>query len=88
MNAAAVPASKQIDFQGGYERSIGALNLALFGANMILLHGGICAELTHHPIQAVLDDDLAGMIGRFTEGIDFNDETLAIDLIETFDPRS
>jgi trimethylamine--corrinoid protein Co-methyltransferase len=85
-NAAAVPASKQIDFQGGYERAISALNFALSGANMILLHGGISAELTHHPVQAVLDDDLAGMIGRFMDGIHVNDETLAIDLIEKVGP--
>ena len=33
-----------------------------------------------------MDDDLAGMIGRFMEGIDVNDETLAIDLIEAVGP--
>ena len=85
-NGAAIPASKRIDFQGGYERAMSTLLFALSGANFILLHGGISSELTHHPVQAILDDDIAGMVGRFLEGITVNDETLAIDLIEEVGP--
>jgi trimethylamine--corrinoid protein Co-methyltransferase len=33
-----------------------------------------------------LDDDVAGMIGRFIEGVDVNDDTLAVDLIEEVGP--
>ncbi len=36
--------------------------------------------------QAVLDDDVAGMIGRFIEGVEVSDETLAIDLISDVGP--
>ena len=78
----AIPVSKRIDFQGGYERAISALLFTLCGANVITLHGGISSELTHHPLQAILDDDLVGMIGRFIKGVEVSDETLAIDLIE------
>ena len=85
-NGAAIPVAKRIDFQGGYERAISSLLFALSGANFILLHGGISSELTHHPVQAILDDDLAGMVGRFLEGITINDETLAIELIEQVGP--
>ena len=46
------------------------------------MHG----EVTYHPVQSVLDDDIAGMIGRFVEGVKVNDETLAIDLIEEVGP--
>ena len=59
---------------------------ALSGANVITLHGGVHGELTHHPIQAILDDDIAGMIGRFIEGVEVNEETLALDLIDEVGP--
>ena len=85
-NGAAVPASKRIDFQAGYERAINATIFALSGANFILMHGGVAAELTHHPLQAILDDDICGMIGRFLEGIDVSEDSLAVDLIEEVGP--
>jgi trimethylamine--corrinoid protein Co-methyltransferase len=78
--------SKEIDFQAGYERSMFAVIAALSGANIIQLHGGIHAEITSHPIQAILDDDVAGMVGRFLEGITVTDDTLAIDLIHKVGP--
>jgi len=62
------------------------MTAALSGANIIGLQGAISSELTHHPVQAILDDDIAGMVGRFLEGIEVNDETLAIDLIEEVGP--
>ncbi len=85
-NTATIPSSKRTDFQGGYEKAISALLFALSGASLILLHGGVSSELSHHPVQAILDDDLAGMVGRFIEGVAVNDETLAIDLIEEVGP--
>jgi trimethylamine--corrinoid protein Co-methyltransferase len=33
-----------------------------------------------------LDDDIAGMIGRFLDGVEVTDETLAVDLIERVGP--
>jgi trimethylamine--corrinoid protein Co-methyltransferase len=73
--------SKCIDFQNGYERSTSALISALSGCNYMFFLGSIYGELSSHPLQAVLDDDVAGMIGRFIEGIEVNDEMLAIELI-------
>ena len=78
--------SKKIDFQCGYERIVNALLAALSGANIIQLHGGVHGELTYHPVQSILDDDIAGMIGRFIEGVEVSDETLAIDLIKEVGP--
>jgi len=78
--------SKQIDFQCGYEKAISALFGALSGINIVQLHGGIHGELTFHPVQAVLDDDIAGMIGRFMEGIEVNEDTMATDLINEVGP--
>ena len=78
--------SKRIDFQCGYEKATLALIAALCGANIIYFAGGIFSELTHHPVQAILDNDVVGMIGRFLQGVEVNDETLAIDLIEKVGP--
>jgi trimethylamine--corrinoid protein Co-methyltransferase len=78
--------SKRTDFQCGYEKAIMALTAALCGAQYIALHGTVYGELTWHPFQAILDDDIAGMIGRFIQGIEVNDETLALDLIEQVGP--
>lgn len=79
---AAIPNSKIMDFQSGYEKGMLALSQALAGASVIWLHGTVYGELTAHPIQAILDDDIAGMVGRFLEGVDAGKEALAIDLIE------
>jgi trimethylamine--corrinoid protein Co-methyltransferase len=78
--------SKRIDFQNGYERTISALTTALCGANLMSLIGGVYGEVTAHPVQAILDHDIARMIGRFLEGIEVNDETLAADVIHEVGP--
>jgi len=78
--------SKEIDFQCGYEKAMGILISALSGANIICTHGGIHGEITYHPIQSILDDDIAGMVGRFLAGATVNPEMLAIDLINEVGP--
>lgn len=78
--------SKRIDYQSGYEKAVACMLSALSGVNLITLHGSVSAELTYHPIQSVLDDDIAGMIGRFVEGIEVTDDSLALDLIEKVGP--
>jgi len=86
LNTISVSSSKEIDFQCGYERAMYALLGALSGGHMITLHGGIYGEITYHPVLSILDDDIAGMIGRFLEGVEVNDETLALDLIDEVGP--
>ena len=78
--------SKSIDFQAGYEKSIGVLVSALSGANIINYVGGVTAELVYSPEISVLDNDVAGYVGRFLEGVKVDDETLALDLIELTGP--
>lgn len=78
--------SKKIDFQNGYEKMIMAFTAAIAGCNIIGLHGGLHGELTFHPVQAILDDDVAGIVGRFIEGVEVSDETLAMNLIEEVGP--
>ena len=78
--------SKQIDYQSAYETAMSATVASLAGASMIWFQGGISQQLSLHPIKAVLDDDVAGMIGRFLEGVEVNDETMALDLINEVGP--
>jgi trimethylamine--corrinoid protein Co-methyltransferase len=78
--------SKSIDFQVAYEKSLGALIDALSGNHMQIFQGGSQGELSYHPLQSILDDDVAGWIGRYLEGVTTNDETLAIDVINQVGP--
>jgi trimethylamine--corrinoid protein Co-methyltransferase len=78
--------SKKIDFQNGYERSMLCLVAALAGDNRIALHGQVSQELAYSDLQAVLDDDIAGWIGRFIESIEVSNETLALGLIDEVGP--
>lgn len=78
--------SKEIDVQCGYEKALGILITALSGANIVPCIGGIYGELAHHPVQAVIDNDIIGMIGHFLSGVEVNHETLALDLIHEVGP--
>ncbi len=78
--------AKTPDFQSGYERALGTLMSALSGCNLIQLHGCVMGELSGHPVMAVLDDDIAGMVGRIIEGEVVDNETLAVDLIREVGP--
>jgi trimethylamine--corrinoid protein Co-methyltransferase len=80
------PCSKRMDFQCGYEKAVTTLASALAGINLVSMHDGVHGELTFHPVQAILDDDLAGLIGRFIEGAAVTGDTLALDLIEAVGP--
>ena len=78
--------SKMIDYQLGYEKSVLTTLTAVSGASIINYVGGLTGELSYHPVLSVIDNDVAGMIGRFLEGVEVTDETLAIDLIERVGP--
>lgn len=78
--------SEVIDVQLGFEKGISASLAAVSGASVINLHGGIHVELTYHPVQSIIDDDIAGMLGRFVQGIEVNQHTLALDIIEEVGP--
>lgn len=79
-------AAKTIDYQAGYEKGMAGLVSALSGVNHLLLHFSVSAEISAHPVQAVLDDDVAGMIGRFIAGEEVSEETIAVDLINQVGP--
>jgi len=85
-NSPGFASSKKIDFQAAYERSMSTLAAALAGVNVIVLHGSIYGEYTFHPVQAVLDDDIANWVGRLLQGFEVDDETLALNLIDEVGP--
>ena len=78
--------AKTIDYQAGYETGMGALLSAASGSTVLFLHGDLNCQLASHPVKAILDDDIAGMVGRFLRGIDVSDEALAVDLINEVGP--
>ena len=78
--------SKKIDYQAAYERVLPTLICALSGSHIHLWHGGSSVELLYHPVLSILDDDVAGWVGRFLQGVQVDDETLAVDLINQVGP--
>jgi trimethylamine--corrinoid protein Co-methyltransferase len=78
--------SKKIDYQVGYQKGMGALIDALSGGHLLIFQGGSGGELAYHPVLSILDDDIAGWIGRFLEGVSVTDETMAVDLINRVGP--
>lgn len=74
--------SKLVDYQTAAEKLPVAVTAALSGTSMIVLHGGITAELAYNPLLAVIDDDVAKNIGRIIEGFDITDDRIALDLID------
>ena len=85
-NAGFASNSKKIDFQAGYEKSTGTLLSALSGGHVQMFQGGSSTELLYSNELAVMEDDVAGWIGGVLQGPIFNDETLAIDLINDVGP--
>jgi trimethylamine--corrinoid protein Co-methyltransferase len=85
-NAGFASDSKKIDFQAGFEKSTGALMAALSGGHLQLFQGGSSTELLFSPELMVMDDDVAGWIGRILQGARITEETLAIDVINEVGP--
>ena len=81
------PVSSKIpDFQTGSEKTFLGILTALSGAHIMLLCGSLFGELVTHPVQAILDNDLSGMIKRFLQGVNVDEESLALDLIKKVGP--
>jgi trimethylamine--corrinoid protein Co-methyltransferase len=81
------PVSSKIpDFQTGSEKTFLGILTALSGAHIMLLCGSLFGELVSHPVQAILDNDLSGMIKRFLQGVNVDEESLALDLIKKVGP--
>jgi trimethylamine--corrinoid protein Co-methyltransferase len=82
-NSAGITDSKIPDVQAGYEKGISDVAAVLAGANYIHHTAGILeSTLTVAYEQFVIDDDINGSVMRMVRGIEVNDETLSVDLID------
>ena len=78
--------SKVLDEQAAYEKAMQLVLCGLAGTNLISNGGGLEAERLWSPVQAVIDNELNGMMGRILNGIGVSDETLATSLIQEVGP--
>jgi len=79
--------SKIPDIQAGYEKGTTLLMVALAGANYIHNSAGMLESTTTVAYeQYVIDNEIIGMVMRALKGIEVNEDTLALDLIEKVGP--
>ena len=79
--------SKFPDVQAGYEKAMTAIMVALAGANYIHDAAGLLEfAMTVSYEQYVIDNEILGMVKRALKGIEVNEETLALDVIERVGP--
>lgn len=74
--------AKKADAQSGCEKMLTGLLPALSGGRLIFGMGLVASETVLSYEQLVIDDEIAGMIRRVLRGIDFRDETLAVDIVK------
>lgn len=73
--------SKVLDEQTGIEKSMNLLIAAVSGSDVVSGLGFIETINTASYEQLVIDNEVAGMMYRVLEGIDINNEKLAVDVI-------
>ena len=79
--------SKLSDIQAGYEKMATTLLVALAGANYIHDSAGLIEfAMTASYEQYVIDNEINGMVMRALRGIQFNEDTLALDVIKNVGP--
>ncbi len=76
-----VTTAKEPDEQAAYEKFSSAVTPILAGADMIAGIGLLEDCRTVWLEQLVIDSEMARIIGRMAEGIEVNDDTLALDVI-------
>ncbi|MFW6070518.1 MAG: trimethylamine methyltransferase family protein [bacterium] len=82
-NSSGLTEAKIPDVQAGYEKGLTGAAAALAGANYIHHSAGLLESmLTVAYEQFVIDDDINGAIMRMVRGIEVNDDTLSVDVIE------
>ena len=82
-NSSSLTDSKASDVQAGYEKGITSTAAALAGSNYIHHSAGFLESmLTVSYEQYVIDDDINGSIMRMVRGIEVNDETLSVEVID------
>ena len=70
------------DAQAAHEKTITTLLPALAGANLIFGMGMLESGQTWSHEQLVIDNDIVKMVRYAIQGIDVNDDTMAVDIIK------
>ncbi len=81
-----VTTSKEPDQQAAYEKFASSVTPILAGADLIAGIGLLEDCRTVWLEQMVIDDEISRMIGRMAEGIDVDDDSLALDVIDKVGP--
>ncbi len=78
--------SKCVDQQMGIDIATNCLMAALSGANLIHDVGFIESGISTSLLQLVIADEVIGQVRQMVKGIEVNEKTLAVDLIEKVGP--
>jgi len=78
--------SKVVDQQAGIEAALTLMTDALCGGNIVHDLGYLESGLTGSLAQLVICDEVLGWIEHFVRGVEINNETLALDLIDEVGP--
>lgn len=86
-NSAGMTEAKIPDIQAGIEKTQSVIQVALAGANFIHHAAGMLEDMSTIAYeQLVIDNDLLGMAMRAVRGIEIDDDTLALDVIDRVGP--
>jgi len=78
--------SKLLDMQAGYEKATILTMAALGGVNKIFYAGTMEGAMTVSKESLVIDNEIIGGLYRVLDGIDVNEETLAVKVIDRVGP--
>ena len=78
--------AKLNDAQSGYETGMSALAGVLAGMDMLNMGGLLDALKAFDFAKAVIDDEIALMLKRILRGVEFSEESLALDVIADVGP--
>lgn len=85
--SAGVTDAKIPDIQSGFEKGVSYLLVAMAGADYVHLAAGMMDSgnsISYE--QFIIDNEILGMVHRLISGIDVNQQTLAVDIIEKVGP--
>jgi trimethylamine--corrinoid protein Co-methyltransferase len=78
--------SKLNDAQAGYETGMSVMGGLVAGMDMFNVGGLIDALKTFDFAKAIIDDEIAQMLKRVDRGLEFNEENLALEIIQAVGP--
>lgn len=77
---------KASDFQAGAENAVSGMASTLSGVDLYCGAGLLYGARVFSPVEMLLDADLFEMIAQFAEGYEYDEEALAVEVIERVGP--